>query len=411
MPVSLANRDHWLLLLFYNRKLALLFWFGLSVISVMHAMPGNGLNNFFIYKHVYLHLVSEQNLYSLYPQEYADVNLYGPFFSLVILPFSRLPNGAGAMAWATFNSLMLLLAVLQLPISEKHKTLLLFLCANELMIANGALQINPLICACILFGYSYVQKGKDAAALFFILAATFIKLYGVVGFTFFLFSKNRKQFFLWTAVWSLVFFSAPLIITSYSFLLQSYHDWANALSMKEAKNISVDASAIHQNISVMGIISRMFRIADFNPLWVLLPAAGLFVSQLIYFKRFGNLRYQLYILCSVLIATVIFSTGSENPTYIILLPALCIWYFLQPKSDTITVFFLAVFVFTTLAYSDLLTPWARRHLYHPLSLKALPPFVLWIVIVVQVHYKEFRDMKSQSNIPCKQKLPHHLHAA
>src|SRR5262245_18103219 len=104
------------------------------------------------------------------------------------------------------------------------------------MITSASLQTNASVCACILLGYAYVKKVKDEWALLFIMAATFIKIYGIVGLVFFLFSRRKLSFIVWAGIWSILFFFAPMVITSRSFLLQSYVDWFDGLKLKAAKN-------------------------------------------------------------------------------------------------------------------------------------------------------------------------------
>jgi hypothetical protein len=41
-------------------------------------------------------------------------------------------------------------------------------------------------------------------------------------------------------MWSSVFFILPVLVTSFSFLIQSYKDWADALFYKTQKNIRLD---------------------------------------------------------------------------------------------------------------------------------------------------------------------------
>jgi hypothetical protein len=90
-----------------------------------------------------------------------------------------------------------------------------------------------------------------------------------------------------------------------------------------------------------------------------------------------------------LLMVVIFSTSSESSTYIIAFPAICIWYFLQNKTKGITAFFIFAFVLTSLSYSDILTPYVRKNIMTPYSLKALPSFITWIIICVQIYNKQF----------------------
>ena len=374
---------------FFDRRIAALLWFGLALAGVLQAFAENGLNNYFIYKQVFFHTLHQQDLYQPYPAEYGDVNLYGPFFSIVIAPFALLPDKPGAVCWVIANAAFLFFAVSKLQIDNKWKALLLLLCSHELMISSASFQINPLICGCIILAFSLIQKQKDVSALFFIMFATFIKLYGITGLAFFFFSKKRFQFILWMFLWSVVFFFVPLILTSFSFLIQSYKSWFLVLQTKAAKNILLDGSAIYQNVSVPGMIRRIFYLPELNDLVIIVPAMILFASQYLRPQYFNDNRFRFYILCSVLIATVIFSTGSESATYIIAMPGISIWYFLQPKTKWVNIFFISVFLLTTFAYSDIFTAWSRHHLYRPYSLKALPPFIIWIVILVQIHRKQF----------------------
>jgi hypothetical protein len=113
------------------------------------------------------------------------------------------------------------------------------------------------------------------------------------------------------------------------------------------------------------------------------------MSQYLQYKYFGDARYRLYLLCSVLISVVLFSTGSESATYIIAIPGMILWYLLQPKTRLLSVFFALAFLFTSFTYSDIFTPWARAHLSKPYSLKAFFPFVIWVIILIQIHTRQF----------------------
>jgi hypothetical protein len=250
------------------------------------------------------------------------------------------------------------------------------------------LQANAFVCACILLGYSFVRSNKDHWALFFIMLATFVKLYGIIGLAFFLFSSNRLKFILWAAIWSLVFFVSPILLTSWHFLLQTYSDWYAALSQKDATNVRLDTHYYFHDISFMGLIRRSIY-PGLKNIYILLPCMVLFISQFRFKNYYKDLRYQLYLLCSCLLFVVIFSTSAESPTYIIALPAICLWYFMQPSRRSITVIFITLFLFTTFSYSDLLTPWFREHIAMPYSLKALPSSLIWCIIVVQVNRLKF----------------------
>ena len=373
----------------YNEKLAWGLWFGLSLFSIWQAIHFNQLNTFVIYRDVWPHLTGQLNLYAAYPQVYEDANLYGPLFGFLIAPFSWLPLEIGAVAWVLFNASFMLFALYQLPLPRRWKALLVLLCTHEMMSTSSWLQINAFIGGCLVLGFAYTHQRKEGRALFFIAAAIFIKLLGVTALAFFFFGRPLR-FVGWLLVWSGVFFFLPLTVGSFSYLLQTYKDWRAALVFKNNKNNSFTAvNVLYQNVSVIGMIRRIFYLPRLNNAVVLAPVFIAFISQYRPFRYFGDLRFRLYIFCSVLLSTVLFSTGSESPTYIIAMPGFCLWYLMQPKTKTVRIFFAAVFFFITFCYSDLLTPWFRETVTKPYSLKALPAFLVWLVILVQIHTLQF----------------------
>jgi hypothetical protein len=189
-----------------------------------------------------------------------------------------------------------------------------------------------------------------------------------------------------------------LLLTPFSFLWQSYQDWIAALQAKSNHNIQMgNGDVLYQNISVMGMVRRIFYLPHMNDLVVLLPGVVLLLSQGLAWRYFKDLRLQLYLLCSLLLFVVIFSNGAESPTYIIAVPGLCIWYALQTKTRAVKWGFACLLVFTTFAYSDVLGPWLRSQVYRPYSIKALPSFVLWLIILVQVHRRQFLKAETFSN--------------
>ncbi len=376
----------------YDKNLAIILWFGLSFIAVLQDVIGNHFNNYLIFKHVYLHAIHQSNLYLEYPSEYLDVNLYGPVFSVLIAPFTYLPDKIGTIAWELVNVLALYIAIKKLPIVDKWKNAIIILCSHEMMNAASWLQSNALIAACVIFGFVYIHKGKDFLALFFILLATFIKLYGVVGFAFFFFSKSKLKFIGWTVFWSVAFFVLPILITSKTFLVQSYFDWLEGLQFKAVKNVNPNDNYDYQDICVMGMIRRIFNIPYLKNYYITIPAVMIFGLQYLRYNYFKDTSYRLYLLCSVLITTVIFTTSAESPTYIIAFPAACIWYAMQEHTKKTNAFFIFMLLLTSFSYSDIFTPYLRENIIRPYSLKALPSFILWIVLAKQIFSKQFLDI-------------------
>ena len=372
----------------FNTNLAIFLWFGFALFASAQGLLSNNFNNFTIFKYSYSHIASHQNLYLLYPKEYYDAYMYGPTFTVLIAPFTFLPNSIALILWGLLNASLLYFAIRQLPIKQEYQNAILILASNELLNTISHHQFNAIVAACIILGFTYINKGKDFIALLFIVFATITKIYGIVGFSFFFFSRTKLKFIVSTIFWFAFFFILPVFITSFSFLLQSYKDWFDALVFKSHKNVTINEDVFFQDISVMGFIRRNFNTHFNKDAIVLFFAAIIFLSKYIQHKFFNDIRYRLYFLCSVLLFVVIFSTSSESPTYIIAFPACCLWLVLQPASKMANAVFLFCLAFTSFSNSDIFGSYVRSFSVHH-SIRVLPCFVLWVIIIIQIHTKQF----------------------
>jgi hypothetical protein len=101
-------------------------------------------------------------------------------------------------------------------------------------------------------------------------------------------------------------------------------------------------------------------------------------------------------LASVLIFTVIFSSGSESPTYIIAFVGVAIWFVIQPKP--ISNFYVALLIFafllTSLSPSDLIPKYLKDNYIRPYALKALPCVLIWLAIVYEMLINKFKNYRS-----------------
>lgn len=374
----------------YEKKVAWVLWFGLAAVGAILVILQQGQsNNYIIFRQVFYHVLEQKNLYLFYTEEYQDVNLYGPVFSVLIAPFALLPKLPGELLWVLFNAGILFYAITRLPIQRHWVYAILILSSNEMMNNGAWFQTNPFIAACIILSFVHIHKGKEVWALFFIMLATFIKIYGIVGFAFFFFSKNKWQFILWTLIWSVVFFVLPMFLSNPKYIIQCYSDWMHGLQAKAAKNTNAFIKNDFQDISVMGMVRRIFRLPYLKDFVILIPAILLFAAQYLRIKDFKDLRFRLYLLCSVLLFTVIFSNGSESPTYIIAFPAVCLWFVMQPPSKRVNALFIFAVILTGFGYSDLLTPYVRTHLVRPYSLKALPCTIVWFILIAQIYSRQY----------------------
>jgi hypothetical protein len=372
-----------------NNKVAATIWFGLVAIALLNAVRGDAFNNFIIFKQSFFHLKNHTNLYLEYVNEYKDHYYYSPSFPVFVIPFAFLPNLIAPFAWGFFDAGILYYAIRQLPIKAKFQNFILLLSANEMMNASSNLQSNGIMAATIILSFVYVLKQKESSSVLMMLIGFFIKLYSITGLAFFFFSKNKIKFILYFIVWAIVIICLPLLVTSPANLLQCYRDWFAALSLKSNFDITV---SMHQNmvdITLQGMVKRIFNLPNLVKWYFIIPALIVFGAQYLFYNYFKNPVYQLYILCSVLLFIIVFNTGTESPTYIIGVPAICLWYTLQEKTKWMNAIFIIAIFFSSFSYSDILTPWVRTHIMMPYALKALGCFLVWVVIAIQIFTKQF----------------------
>lgn len=371
---------------FTNKYVVLGLWFGLATIAAFKQVLTHGINNYLLYKWSWLHLIQQKNIYLHYPALFEDCHHYGPFFGLIIAPFSVFPDYIGVMLWSIFNTFMLYKAVTMLPLDPKKQLLILLICAHELMTSSFSVQVNPFITALILFSFIFIRKEKDFWAALMIIIGTYIKLYGIVGLAFFFFSGHK-----WKLIWGLVFWSVVLmgltmLVSTPHFVIQSYYDWYHSLAAKDIEN---NASRM-QDIGVKGMIRRIFdiRLSDIT---VLIPGVIVFFSSYIRIGNFKSVKFQLLILASTLIFPIIFSSSSESPTYIIAFMGVAIWYMNLDRPVTNFEFFLIIFalVITSFSPSDLFPRYLSEQVTKKYGLKALPVFVVWLKIIYETWTRDF----------------------
>ena len=73
-----------------NRKLIIVIWLLITIVTAIKQFLIEKYNNYLIFKHVFYHTLEEKSLYATYPNLYFDHNHYGPIFSLFIAPFASM---------------------------------------------------------------------------------------------------------------------------------------------------------------------------------------------------------------------------------------------------------------------------------------------------------------------------------
>lgn len=361
-----------------------------AVAEISHGVKA--INNYFIFKGVSIHLFNQQSLYIEYPLEYFDTNHSGPLFGLLMAPFAYLPDTIGCLLWSISNITILLFAIKRLPLKNESKQLILLIGTIELMTSLHSVQFNPMAAAWIILSFYLVEKGKDFWANFLIVAGILVKIYGVVGVLFFFFSKRKKIFIISFLFWLILLFCLPMLFTSPQYILSSYTEWMNSLIEKNYKNIHPILSDYMQDMSIMGMIRRIFGYKDLGNAIFLIPAALLYVIPLLRRNCFQSLRFRLYYLSLALMGVVIFSSSAESPTFVIAVTGAAIWFVLQKPSTLWQKALLGLMmVLTCLATTDLMPGFLWCNFIKPYSLKVLPCFLIWLVVLWELLARKFQN--------------------
>ena len=368
--------------IFNNRKVIISIWVLLALVSAIKQYLRGNHNNYLIFKNVFYHTLEQKSLYATYPELYFDHNHYGPIFSLFIAPFAILPDAVGMVLWCVFNAVVLVYAISQIKLESSKINLILWICAHEFLTAILGQQFNPIMTSIIILSYVLIEKEKDFWSACLIILGTFIKLYGIVGLAFFFFSKNKLKFIGSLAIWSVVFFVLPMAISSPDFIINSYSEWFARLVEKNNENASLTSM---QDISIMGMFRKILDMPHLSNLLFLIPGILLFGLPYLRFNMFSNKKFQLLLLSSVLIFTVIFSSGSESPTYIIAFAGVAIWFVIQEEKTKWTWFlFIFAMILTSFSPSDLIPKFLRETYVKPYALKALPCIIIWFQIIYEL---------------------------
>lgn len=376
---------------------AIVLWLLLGIRAVLLELiyRGDQLNNFLIYKYVFFHTIHQQNLYALYPAQYGDSNHYGPLFSVLILPFAVLPTLIGCFLWCLFNMLFLLFAIEQLPIKKEYKMILLLVSAIEMQLAIHETQFNPIVAGLIILSFVFMERGKVFWAAFFIMVGFLVKLYPIAGICFICFSKDRLKFVYFLVFWLVLLVCLPMIISSPHFIMQSYRDWWEAISLKNAANIDILDADFWQDISVMGMIRRIFRITNLSNWVVILPASLFYMIVFFRQRQYPYLSFRLAYLAFLLIGVVIFSSSAESPTYIIASMGVGIWFVLQPNKMAWHVLLplILCFLVSNLFINYLFPKIVTEQYFYRYSIKVVPYFLVWVLLAVQLVGKDYSKLE------------------
>jgi hypothetical protein len=222
--------------------------------------------------------------------------------------------------------------------------------------------------------FAELESRHEFRASVAVAAGTAIKIFPIVAAVFAVFRPWRlPRFALVCLLTGILVVAAPLLVTSPATLLNQYRSWMAIES----------AVAVQRNYSVM----EQFHIwlgVDW-PNWpVQLIGVIALLSPLVRLSRWGDLRFRLRFLASVLMFCVLFNHKAESPSFVIAVAGVAIW-FVVTERDRLAWAVLAIVVFgTILSASDAMPEILQQRFFQPYRIKTLPILLVWVLTQAQL---------------------------
>jgi hypothetical protein len=347
---------------------------GLVVVAIIvitvQQVTGHDYNNYLTFSTSLKVLLSHESLYIPHPEYHQDLYKYSPTFALFMAPFTWQPVATGLFCWNLLNGLSLVAALRLLITDDRRAVIAIALVAIELATSLQNAQSNALVAALVIFAFVDLERQRNWRAGLSIAGGFFLKGYGLAAGVLALVYPQRLRAIGTTVVWFVALALSPLVILSIGELSQQYVDWFGVRGTFE----------VTRNASVMRVWARYVD-SGTNPL--VLQAIG----GIVFLLPFGRVhawpdpRFRLGLLCSLLVALVIFNNSAEPPTFIIAVAGGAIWYATgQPRSRLDRALVLALILGVSLISTDVYPRAWRGAFMGPYTGKAMGCLILWLRI-------------------------------
>lgn len=341
-------------------------WIATVIVIALQAAAREN-NNFLIFRTSWYNLVEGRDLYQLNPQ-HADYYKYSPTFALIFAPFAMLPLTAGLLLWTAVNAGSLYWALGRIFAGEQ----LLAARGIVLIDAVGSMQnaqSNVLSAALIIIAFVELERRRELTGAIAVTLGTLIKLFPITAAAFAIFRPYRvPRCALWGIACGVVGIAAPLLVVSPAQLAELYRSWG-ALSKWDA---------LTRGYSVMELLEMIFH-GNWPNAPIQLLGAAIMVAPLRRYWMWGNERFRLLFLASVLMFCVIFNHKAESPTFIIASAGVAIWFLTVERNALTLAAFVAFLIGTSLSSSDVMPEALQEGFFEPYKVKAVPVLFVWVL--------------------------------
>jgi hypothetical protein len=259
-------------------------------------------------------LLAGRDLYAAYPAEHADLFKYSPTVALLFAPFAVTPFGVALLAWNLLN-VVPLYHTLYLALPAEQRGTALALTGIGLVTTVDGTQSNGLVAALIIYAFVALERRRWTSAAFTIALGTLVKLFPLAAAACVVPRRALRRMAPVALVVAAALVLLPLVVVSPAVLADEYR-WWYAMG-------AVDA--LDRGASVMRLLAIGSGYA--GPNWpVQLAGTAVLLLPLLRRSRWEDADFRRAFLASLLVYCVIFNHKAEQPSFIIAVAGVAIWY-------------------------------------------------------------------------------------
>lgn len=329
-------------------------------------------NNFLIFRTAWFNLQAGADLYGPSTKHW-DVFLYPPPFALLFAPFASVPFLLGVLLWNGANAGALywgLGRVLGADLAFAARAIVF-------MDTFGAMQIvqsNALVAGLMLLAVADLERRRELRAAIAIAVGSAIKVFPLAIAAYAIFRPYRlPRFALVALAAAAIIIAAPLIVASPQELADHYRAWG---AMQRS-----DATA--RGFSLMFHLQLWFGM-DW-PNWpVQLAGIAILLAPLARVALWGQERFRVRFLASVLMFCVLFNHRSESATFVLAAAGIATWFAMADRNAVTWTVLAVAIIGTVLSSSEAMPHVIQERFFEPYRVKTLPVLFVWLLTQVEL---------------------------
>lgn len=326
-------------------------------------------NNFLIFRAAFEHFVAGRDMYAAYPIEHADLYKYSPTFALLFAPFARLPYATSLLSWNLLN-VGLIFQAIRITLPEGQRLEAIQLTGIGLVTTIDGTQSNGLVVALMVLAFGALERKRLVSAALAIAIGALIKLFPLCAAALAVPRTDRRRFALIGLGVGVSLVAMPLVFTDVHTLAMQYRSWY-AMGTVDAHDRG--ASVMRLLHVAVGYEGPNWPVQLVGTMLLLLP---LFVHR----ERWSDPDFRRGFLASLLVYSVIFNHKAEQPSFVIAVVGLAIWYAVSPRAPVRSVVTGSMFVATVPILIEVAAPGLLGGIDGPLLAASACCTVAWFTM-------------------------------